>query len=196
MSLDSSRTALIVVDMLEDFFDSAIWPESDLPGRKQELVANINHLLETFRNAGVPVFWIKQEFKADLSDAFPHMRRARKSYTISGTAGARLVDGLDVRDSDLFVLKKRFSAFFNTDLKAKLEALGTDTLVLAGITTSWCIRSTATDAYQHDFKVLLCSDCMAGFREDDHIRDLEAMNGYIARTHVGDEPGNLLQSPS
>lgn len=173
--------ALIVVDMLVDFFDPAIWPDSDLPSMREKLCGHINVCIGQFRAAGCPVIWIRQAFDPDLSDAFPHMRQTGKAYTIRGTAGAEILPELEHAADDPVIFKKRFSAFFGTGLADKLKELNVGTVVLCGVTTSWCIRSTATDAYQHGFEVVLAGECMAGFNMEDHARDLKAMDGYIGR---------------
>jgi nicotinamidase-related amidase len=190
VNFDPSRTALIVVDMLVDFFDPDIWPESDLPPMREALCGRINACVRRFRAAGSPVIWVKQAFEPDLSDAFPHMRRTGKAYTIRGTPGAELLPELTFARDDPVIFKKRFSAFFGTGLADRLTELNIETVVLCGVTTSWCIRSTATDAYQNGFEVLLAGDCMAGFKKTDHERDLRAMDGYIAKViEAGRIPG-------
>lgn len=188
------RPALIVVDMLVDFFDADIWPDSDLPAMRNDLCARINPFVHQFREAGFPVVWIKQAFEPDLSDAFPHMRRTGKAYTVRGTPGAEILPELQTEPDDLIVFKKRFSAFFGTRLADTLSELNVGTVVLCGVTTSWCIRSTATDAYQHGFDVLLAGDCMAGFDMQEHERDLHAMDGYIARVMASPELTRVLCS--
>lgn len=173
--------ALIVVDLLVDFFDPKLWPESPLPGMRTGLVEGLQPALAWFRKRGRPVIWVRQAFAPDLSDAFPHMRRTGRVYTIRGTAGAEFLPELDVRADEAVIRKTRFSAFFGTGLAELLAERGCESVVLAGITTSWCIRSTATDAYQHDLDVCLLRDCLGGFSREDHARDLAAMDGYIAR---------------
>ena len=172
-------SGLVVIDLLEDFFDGSLWPESPLPGRRVELVGAVNRVVKTFRASGRPVIWVRQGFKADLSDAFPHMRKSGRAYTIEGTPGAEFLKELDIREGDPVVTKKRFSAFYGTDLEEVLKNLLVRRVFLAGITTSWCVRSTAVDAYQRDFEVVLLEACLGGFSEWDHERDLQAMDGYI-----------------
>lgn len=186
MSGKAARPALVIVDMLVDFFDPDIWPDSALPPLRKELCEQINACIRGFRVSGCPVIWIQQAFEPDLSDAFPHMRKTGKAYTIRGTAGAEILPELKPNLAEPVVYKKRFSAFFETGLAEKLSELNTDIVVLCGVTTSWCIRSTATDAYQHDLEVILAKDCMAGFNMVDHRRDLEAMDGYIASVQISE----------
>jgi len=175
-----SSSALLVVDMLVDYFDRAIWPESALPGLRKPLCHAVNRSVAIARGADIPVFWIRQAFQPDLSDAFPHMRRTGRAYTIAGTPGAAILPELDVRDEDSFVMKTRYSAFFRTRLDDRLRRRGVERLLLAGITTSWCIRSTATDAYQLDYEVVLVPEALAGFTTKDHEHDLAAMAKTLA----------------
>jgi nicotinamidase-related amidase len=177
----ASPTALIVIDLLNDYFDAELWPRSVIPGCREVLVENTNTLVSWCREQEFPVIWVRQAFAADLKDAFPHMRRSGRAYTIAGTPGAELLPELGVEAADRQVVKRRFSAFFDTTLHATLQEWGCRRVILAGITTAWCIRSTATDAYQHDYEVLLADDCMMGFTEADHQESLAAMDGFIAR---------------
>ncbi|MGA7304692.1 MAG: cysteine hydrolase [Rhodothermales bacterium] len=184
--------ALIFIDLIEDYFDRGIWPDSDLPDRRSELMAAANELSRICRARGVPVVWIRQEFSADFSDAFLHARRAGTRYAIAGTPGAALAAGLEARPDEAVLTKKRFSAFFGTGLNELLVDLQATTVILAGITTAWCVRSTAVDAYQCDFEVILATDCMAAFDEASHRASLTAMDGYIATCMTNAEVADRL----
>jgi nicotinamidase-related amidase len=171
--------ALIVIDMVQDYFNPALWPNSHLPEMRQRLVKATNELAALFHTKNLPIIWFRQEFAPDLSDAFLHVKRSGKPYAIQGTAGCQLLPELQVAPDDRILVKKRYSAFFQTELDAVLGHLQPHTLVLAGITTAWCVRSTAVDAYQRDYRVLLAQEAMAGFTERDHLESLNAMNGLV-----------------
>lgn len=175
-------TTLIVIDLLNDYFDAELWPQSVIPRHRKTLVDNTNALVSWCRGQGIPVIWVRQAFAPDLSDAFPHMRQSGRAYTIAGTRGAELLPELTVEAADLQVFKRRFSAFFETTLHATLKDRGSRRLILEGITTAWCIRSTATDAYQRDYEVFLAHECMMGFTESDHRESLASMDNFIARS--------------
>ncbi len=177
---DPNHTAVVVIDLLRDFFDPEIWPDSLIPQSRQSLVKNTNELVSYCRSKQVTVIWFKQEFKPDLSDAFLHMRRSGKKYTISGTDGCEILPELDVLPEDYILFKSRFSAFFRTRLDELLGKHDINQLILAGITTAWCIRSTAVDAYQRDYDIFIAKDCIAAFNEKDHRDSVQAMDGYIA----------------
>jgi nicotinamidase-related amidase len=180
MKREETKTALIIIDLLQDFFNEKIWPDSTIPEKRKSLVANTNELVAICRDKEVPIIWFRQAFKPDLSDAFPHMRRTGKKYTIAGTPGCELLPELDVAPRDHILFKSRFSAFFRTELDQLLEKLRINHLILAGITSAWCIRSSAVDAYQRDYDVFIAKDCIAAFSEDDHHYSMRAMDGYIA----------------
>lgn len=111
------NTALIVIDMLNDFLDP--WE----PGRRRTLLDHTNALVGLFHRRALPVIWIRQEFRADLGDAFLEMRDKQVSLTIEGTFGASIHADLDVASTDLVIIKKRYSAFFGTRLDAALASL-------------------------------------------------------------------------
>lgn len=171
--------ALIVIDLLQDYFDPNIWPNSRIPAARERLTARTNELASMFRDHGRPVIWFRQEFQKDLSDAFLHMKRTGRRYTIAGTPGCELLPELEVLPTDTMLLKTRYSAFHKTVLESVLKEKAIRTVVLAGITTAWCIRSTATDAYQRDYDIIFAEDCIDGFTAEDHESSVRAMDGLL-----------------
>lgn len=167
--------ALIIIDMLNDFLRD--WEEVQVAG----LIGNTNELVRALRQAGAPVIWVRQEFKPDLTDAFLDMRDKDISITIEGTEGAQIHDGLARRADDIVIIKKRYSAFFGTNLDEVIATAGIDELVLCGINTHACIRMAAIDAYQRDIRVVLARDCIGSY-DDEHARvSLAYVDGKIAR---------------
>ena len=194
MPVAPKNHALVVIDMLQDYFDVALWPDSVLPQQRTELVAHITQLVDSCRRHSVPIIWVRQAFQPDLSDAFPHMRKNKRSYTIAGTPGCEILPELRIQKGDTVLFKKRFSAFFHTDLDTILHRMQINALILAGITTSWCVRATAVDGYQRDFGILLAKDCLAGFTREDHQTSLRAMDGYIATAANNAELHDMLSA--
>jgi nicotinamidase-related amidase len=168
------KPALIVIDMVNDFLQS--WE----PSSKQQLVRSTNALISIMREQDRPVIWVRQEFQADLRDAFPEMRAKGIRITIQGTPGCEIVFGLALAPTDAVVVKKRYSAFYGTTLDLLLAELKPDSLVLAGINTHACIRVSAIDAYQRDWQVILASDCIDSYDRDHHEISLRYMKGKIA----------------
>jgi nicotinamidase-related amidase/GrpB-like predicted nucleotidyltransferase (UPF0157 family) len=169
--------ALLVIDMLFDFFDR----QPSLSSQRARLVAGINQLVRAFRSVGQPVIWVRQEFKPDLSDAFLEMRRLGIRITIAETEGCRILPELEQGQNDHVVVKKRYSAFFGTNLDEILASLKPVTLVVAGINTHACVRATVVDAYQRDYDVILASECIASHDAEHQQVTLRYLDGKMAR---------------
>ena len=165
---------LIVIDMLNDYLDR--W-DSD---SRKTLISETNHLIHAFRAAACPVIWVRQSFKADLSDAFLEMRDQQIAITIEGTRGAEIDQDLARHEDDIVIVKKRYSAFFGTALEQVLGDIAPTFVTLAGVNTHACVRTTAIDAYQRDMRVLLASECI-GSNDAEHARiSLAYMDKKIA----------------
>ena len=166
--------ALLVIDLLNDFLDQ--WPAES----RKRLLDSTRQLVEMMRSRKLPVIWVRQEFEPDLSDAFPEMRQKGIRTTIKGTSGAEIVSELTPAAAEPVVVKKRYSAFFRTTLDELLATLQPDALILAGVNTHACIRTTAIDAYQRDWRVILAANCIGSYDQEHHEMSLQYMKGKIA----------------
>ena len=171
-----SQPTLLIIDLLNDYFN-----EGPLCTLRSGIVTSVNNLTRFFRNLGLPVIWIRQEFSPNLSDAFLEMRRKGLRVTIAGTEGAKLLKELVKSPKDYELVKKRYSAFFETELDSLLSRLHANPIVLAGVNTHACIRMTAIDAYQRDLEVIVALDCVGSYDEDHHQLTLRYLDGKIAR---------------
>ncbi|THV24645.1 cysteine hydrolase family protein [Peteryoungia ipomoeae] len=169
------KPCLLIIDLQNDFLASLA------ASIVTPLVANTNHLVRAFRAETLPIVWIRQEFRADLSDAFLEMRDIDIACVIEGTEGAQIHQDLEVSENDVTIIKKRYSAFFRTTLNQYLEEQKVDHLVLCGINTHACIRTAAIDACQRDYRVLLPRECIGSY-DDEHARlTLRYLDGKIGR---------------
>jgi len=171
-----SNFAFLVVDMQNDFFR-----DQPLLGRRSSLVPAINALVGGFREVRQPIIWIRQEFKPDLNDAFLELRKQGKQITIGGTAGAQILPELDVQPVDTVVVKRRYSAFFRTTLDDVLATLRPDVLVIGGVNTHACIRSTVIDAYQRDFEIIVANECTTSYDDEHHAITKRYLDNKMAR---------------
>jgi nicotinamidase-related amidase len=165
---------LIVIDMLNDFFSD--WDQES----RAKLCSSINQLVDAFRSKALPIIWVRQEFEPDLSDAFAEMRAKDRRKTIKGTSGCQILPELSVHPEDDVVVKKRYSAFFRTNLDEILAKYGPDTLIFVGINTHACIRTAVIDAYQRDWPVVIALDCVDSWDKEHHQVSLRYMIGKLA----------------
>ena len=159
-ALDASRTALVVIDL------DAATVEGDEHCRA--MIGRVNVVAAAVREHGGVVAWVLSRmtvmpphFAAILGEAL-----AARYFNNGqpGGPGTVLDAGLDVRDTDLRAEKSGASAFFpgKCNLKAQLDPLGIDTLLIAGTVTNICCESSARDAHELGYKVILVSDALAG----------------------------------
>lgn len=186
-----SKAALLVIDVINDSFR-----DPSLSARRNTLVRAINQLVGSFREQGAPIIWIRQEFKSDLSDAFLEMRKQNIRITIELTEGVLFVPGLDVQPADTVIVKKRYSAFFRTNLDEVLAKMHPDLLVVAGINTHACVRTTVIDAYQRDYHTVVAAECTASYDNEHHEITRRYLEQRIARFLSNSEIVDLMKSPA
>jgi len=143
------RPALLVVDVVQAYLE----PSSPLyaEGFVSALAVN-ERLLAAARAAGLPVVFTGVVYSADGRDGGLFFRKvpALRCFVQGSPLGA-FAPTLQPRADDVVVLKQYASAFFGTSLASTLTALGIDTLLITGFSTSGCVRATALDALQHGF---------------------------------------------
>ena len=188
---DPARAALLVVDMVNDFLEQ----EGAMPVAEAAPVIEANcRLAEAARAAGVTIVWIRPGHR-DPSDG---LFRKRAVHGLRGTWGAAFPDALGVREEERILEKRRYSAFFATDLDLWLREHGITAVVVTGVALNICVRSTIHDAFFHGYAVTLASDaCRAtSDRERDsslfdiatHFGEVATVDEVIARWHVSARP--------
>jgi len=128
------------------------------------IIPNLQKLLGESRKRGFPIIFACDSF---LKDDFI-FKGKMKIHSLRGTEGAEVVDELKPEPTDIILPKRRFSAFFKTDLDQTLRVLGVDTIVVTGITTEVCVLMTVMDGLSHDFSVILLENCSASRSKEFH----------------------------
>ncbi|MBD0860679.1 cysteine hydrolase [Gordonia sp. zg691] len=179
LTLDLGRTALLVVDMQNDFVAEGGWLNHigvDVSGAA-EAITTLDAGLPVLRDAGVPVIWLNWGNRPDLANLPPGVRhvydpdgsgggigdRAGRSEAVltQGSWGAAITESLHPDPRDLFVDKYRMSGFFDTPLDSVLRNLRVDTLLFAGVNADQCVYATLTDAACLGYDVIMLSDVVA-----------------------------------
>jgi nicotinamidase-related amidase len=114
--------------------------------------------------------------------------------TIKGTSGCEILSELAVAPSDVVLVKKRYSAFYGTTLDEILARLEPDAIILAGINTHACIRTTTIDAYQQDWRVVLAADCVDSYDQEHHEISLRHMKDKLAAVMSNEEIRSALSA--
>ncbi len=156
------KPAIIVVDMLKDNFKES--PRNPYLQGGKAILPNLHKLLKEGRKRGFPIVFACDSF---LKEDFIFGGRM-KVHSLRGTQGAEVIDDLKPEPNDIVLPKRRFSAFFKTDLDQTLRTLGVDTIVVTGLTTEVCVLMTVMDGLCHDFSAVLLEDCSASRNKEFH----------------------------
>jgi len=160
--------ALIIVDLLCDTFEKH--SSTPIAGAARAFLPKLNELIDRFHEHHLPVIFACDSF---LPDDFIFKGRMAP-HSLRGSHGEEVIPDLHRESGDHLVPKRRFSAFFKTDLDQTLRTLGVDTVVVTGIATPICVMTTVLDALSHDFQAIVIEDCSAAHRPEDHRAVLDA----------------------
>ncbi|MBN2494007.1 MAG: cysteine hydrolase [Deltaproteobacteria bacterium] len=160
------RTAVIVVDMLADTLDQNEYPITPCA---RAIVPGINALCAWAREQGHPVVFACDSF---LPGDFIFTGRM-KPHSLRGTPESEPSRLLDRKPGDAVLPKRRFSAFYKTDLDQSLRSWGVSEVAVCGIATQICVLSTALDAVANDFRATMIEDCTASFKPEQHRATLD-----------------------
>jgi nicotinamidase-related amidase len=152
---DRSRAALIVLDMISDFR----FPDGKQVLRAARRIApHIVELKERCRRAGIACIYVNDNTGRWRSDS----RQLIEDCTRPNAAGSDMVELIRPGDTDYLILKPRHSAFYATPLEVLLEHLGTQRVILTGVSSHQCVLFTANDAHLRGLDIVVPSDCVAG----------------------------------
>jgi ureidoacrylate peracid hydrolase len=203
LHLDRRRSALIVVDVQNDFCspDGAAGRMGLDVSRVQAVVPNIVELIELARVHGLPRIYLRGEHNAWFdSPTWVARGAAGRSihaetipYVRSGTWGAEFYV-VSPEPDELVIVKHRYSGFAFTPLELALQTLAVDTVVLAGASTHVCVEATARDAIMRGYRPLTVSDCVASGQPDLHEAALRDMAEYLGPVAMLQEVREALRS--
>ncbi len=163
------RPALLIVD----FVNAYLHPESPLYAGVEAVLESCVRLLAAAREAGIPVFHTCVSYRPGSADggAFRRKLPLLKHFE-EGSPYAGFGPGLEPAAGETVIVKQYASAFFATPLAANLTAAGIDTVIIAGLTTSGCVRATAVDAIQHGFRPVVVREAVGDRHAGPHEANL------------------------
>ena len=176
------KPVLLIVDFINGFTD----PATPLGGDFSSQLAATNRLLPVFRMNGLPVVYTTIAYEPDFRDAGVWIKKVPSlSILLKGSPMVAIDDRVAPLPGERVVEKKYASAFFETDLAAHLRGLGVDTVIMAGCTTSGCIRASAIDSLQSGFLTVVVADAVGDRPEGTHeanLIDIDAKYGDVVST--------------
>ncbi len=186
------RPAVLVVDMIQAFTDPKAMLGADLDAQ----IHATQQLVSAARQAAVPIFYSSVSYDdADFKDAGIWALKQQGVMTLrAGTPAVELDPRLQRLPGEGWLIKKYASCFFGTDLASRLVARGVDTLILAGCTTSGCVRASAVDALQAGFRPMVVRDCVGDRSAAAHAQSLFDLQAKYADVVSLDHTVTYLQT--
>lgn len=163
------RPALLIVDYVMAYLD----PASPLYAGVEEALSSTERLLAAARDTGVPVFFTNVVYEPGGANGGLFYRKipALRVFDAGSPLGA-FPPSLEPRDGETVISKQYASAFFGTPLASLLTAKGVDTLLIAGLSTSGCVRASALDALQSGFAPFVVRDACGDRHPGPHEANL------------------------
>lgn len=167
--------ALLVIDMLKDFIEKDGALTTGAAGR--EIIGFINEKIQKFRNEGFPIIFVCDNHEKDDKefDMFP-------AHCIAGTRGSEIIDELEQKEEDKIIKKRRYSAFYGTDLDLYLREKEINEIHLVGVNTNICVLYTAADGRNINYQVTVYEGGVASFDEKAHRFALQELENTLGCT--------------
>lgn len=172
------RPALLIVDLTRAFTEEGRPLGSSMPATLDAA----NTLLDSAHKADIPVIFTTVSYDSDtMQDAGIWVTKIGGLEDLkSGSNGVDIAPQLHREERDGLLIKKYASCFFGTDLVSRLLSMGCDTLIMAGCSTSGCIRATAVDAIQYGFRPIVVEDAVADRWPAAHQQSLSDLQAKYA----------------
>jgi len=170
------RPALLIVDMINSFTD----PDCPLGSEAGDVVEANRKLLHAFREKGLPVVFTTVVYHDDSQARVFRDRIPALDILQPGTHWVKVDSRLEPAEGEPVFEKQWASGFFKTGLDEYLRKAGVDSLVVTGLTTSGCVRATAVDGLQHDFKVVIPAEAVGDRNAEAHRANLFDLNAKYA----------------
>jgi len=194
--IDPKETAVVAIDMHRGHLDMSVATMPTKPEDAERVVRNAKAVLALARSRGVPVIHVvlvyrkipglgsegmTQPFWRALHDLVteedrltPGRRSTVNGHNLEGSPGTQVIPELLAAGDYVIDNKKRLDCFQGTDLKSLLDALRVKTVCFMGINTNTCVLNTSFTAFNHDYRVVVLSDCVGSMYGDDlHVLGLQ-----------------------
>jgi isochorismate hydrolase len=159
--LDDKHTMLLVIDMQNYFYRIA-----------RPIIKNILNIIQSCRQKNIPIIFTQHGHTEPLRDG-GILKEWWGEIIIVGTEEWQLIPEIRIEPNDIILNKKRYSAFFETNLDDILRKMKIQDLIISGVMTNLCCETTARDAFMRDYRVFFLIDGTATGREEYHLATLK-----------------------
>lgn len=183
---------LVLVDMSVGFIDPAVSP---LASNSESVVHANMTLLDLFRQKGWPVFFTTVAYSNEDQARVFREKLPALEVLAAGSGMEDIDPRLAPRAGEPVLVKQWASGFFKTDLHQRLQAAGIDGVVVTGLTTSGCVRATAVDSLQYDYRTIVPVEAVGDRDAEAHEANLKDLGIKYVDVLSLDETVQLLSEP-
>ncbi|HUY03034.1 MAG TPA: hydrolase [Rhodocyclaceae bacterium] len=182
LSLDRSRTALVVIDL-----QKGIVARQTAPHAAERVVKNSAALATAFRDQGMPVFLVRVTPSADGKDALRPIADGAMPAQTPPPDWANIVPEMGPKPGDFVITKHQWGAFYGTELDLACRRRDIATIVLCGISTNIGVESTARCAYEYGYQQVFAEDAMAAMSAEEHQMTIGKIFPRIGRVRTTEQ---------
>jgi nicotinamidase-related amidase len=193
LALTPRSTALVLIDLQKGILGNTLTPYDGA-----QVVRNGVRIGRALRQAGGTVVLVHVAFAADNADRLRQPVDAATPVPPGGMPAewSEFVPDAEALHADVIITKRQWSAFHGTELDLQLRRRGVDTILLGGVATNFGVESTARDAWQHSYSVVLAEDATTSNGPDMHKFAVERILPRVARIRSTDEIVAALEAAS
>ena len=179
--INPQQAALLAIDM-QNYFDRIAQP----------VLTNILKVIQTCRQKDIPVIFTQHGHTDPDSDG-GLLGDWWGELIVDGTEDWKFLSEMKIEPKEKIIAKKRYSAFFETDLDETLRSRGIQDLIISGVMTNLCCETTARDAFVRDYRVFFLIDGTATGRSELHLATLKNLGFGFAYLLTCDELFQMLK---
>jgi nicotinamidase-related amidase len=197
IDVDPGRTALLVVDMIDEFVKPQ-WCPYWVPDATRQVPA-IRRLIDVFHEASLPVVYTAYELglgglNAPAADSLIPGGELAKQFAGEILQRVSIYEEIAPAPEDVVVLKHVYGGFTGTELDLVLKSLGVTTVVICGTMSNFCCGATAREAFWHGYRVIFGSDVTSTTDRQLHEAELRTLRRGFARVMTADEIAGSVSS--
>lgn len=178
MKLDPTTTALVLIDLQKGILSTDCFPHS-----VQQVLENAARLAAHFRKLDAPVVLVRVGWSNSFADAL----KQPVDRPLPSPKGGLPDDWwefpaqLNINDSDIQIIKRQWGAFYGTDLDLQLRRRGITRIVLAGVSTNIGVESTARDAWERGYELVIVENACSAHSDSQHQSSVQNIFPRISR---------------
>lgn len=192
--INLKKSCLLIIDMEYGFIDknSPLFVKNG-----PKIVKNIKKILENFRNKNLPIIFVKREHRdsgVDIDKVRLEVFKKSNGLITENDKSSEIIKDLKPLKNEIVVIKRRWSAFFGTELEILLKRLKIENLIVTGVQTPNCIRATVYDALSLDYDVIVISDATASSSKKIQKYNLSDMENIGVKLLSTEEIIDMIQN--